>query len=397
MAMRDQPYIQFYCQDYATDEKLAMCSYATQGIYIRILCAFHKSETYGGILFKEIPNQDLSATKSFAYALSRKTGVGLPDMEAAVEELLYYEVLAVDDMGGVPFLYQKRMVRDNDISQKRSDAGKLGGRPPTYEKQNNENIDILLMQNIKQNESKMESKTKANEKANEKQNSEYENENESVFENGFESQNNTERKVTGDSNRNGESNGDVTGNGGIGDNAVKSNNKTVTVGVTEGGGEQLALPIDAKTPKTCADFNATAQNGAEGGESTPKATNAHSVKNSAVSAASQKPTRHKYGEYGWVLLTDAEYGRAVAEYGEDTVTRYIAVVDEYVEGNGNKNGYKNWNTVLRKAIRQKWGNQNHAQTRGSRYGPQEVDKGRISNTLVEALKEVELETKKEAV
>lgn len=363
MAMRDQPYMQFYCQDYATDEKLAMCSYATQGIYIRILCAFHKSETYGGILFKKIPNQDLSATKSFAYALSRKTGVGLPDMEAAVEELLYYDVLAVDDMGGVPFLYQKRMVRDNDISQKRTDAVNV-----RWDKRN------LNIQNDIQTEYKTKYKGDTKHDTNGIQNSEYENENESVFENGFEVDSEVDVKGVGF-------------DAGVGD----------TASVTDGGGGQLPPPIDAKTPKDRVDFNATAQSGAEGGESTPKATNAHSVKNSAVSAASQKPTRHKYGEYGWVLLTDAEYGRAVAEYGEDTVTRYIAVVDEYVEGNGNKNGYKNWNTVLRKAIRQKWGNQNHVQVRGSRYGPQEVDKGRISNTLVEALKEVELETKKGAV
>jgi hypothetical protein len=182
MAMRDQPYIPFYCQDYATDEKLAMCSYATQGVYMLIICALHKSEPYGGILYREIPNQNLNTVKTFAYILSRRTGVGMPDMEPAIEELVYYGVLLIKDIDGTPFLYQKRMVRDNEISEKRSEAGKLGGERSVLlkqnSKQNNENMEFCL--------SKTESKRQANAQANDKQNPEDENENESVFENDFE-------------------------------------------------------------------------------------------------------------------------------------------------------------------------------------------------------------------
>lgn len=65
--------------------------------------------------------------------------------------------------------------------------------------------------------------------------------------------------------------------------------------------------------------------------------------------------RVKHGEYGHVLLTDAEYKRLLKEHGEETALRYIAIVDEYVQSNGNKNGYKDWNLVVRKAIRDKWG------------------------------------------
>jgi len=69
-----------------------------------------------------------------------------------------------------------------------------------------------------------------------------------------------------------------------------------------------------------------------------------------------------HGEFGWVKLTDAEYQRLLADYGEDVLAKYIAVVDEYVQQNGNKNKYRDWNLILRKAIRENWG--------GSRASPE---------------------------
>ena len=69
-----------------------------------------------------------------------------------------------------------------------------------------------------------------------------------------------------------------------------------------------------------------------------------------------KPTRHKHGEYGWVLLTDEEYSRLVQEYGEDVAKGYIAYIDESAQQTGNKNKWKDWNLTIRKAIREGWGN-----------------------------------------
>ena len=62
----------------------------------------------------------------------------------------------------------------------------------------------------------------------------------------------------------------------------------------------------------------------------------------------QKEPKHKYGEYGWVKLTDDEYKRLVDDYGEATVRKYIQKVDEYCQGNGNKQKYKDWNLTVRK-------------------------------------------------
>ena len=66
-------------------------------------------------------------------------------------------------------------------------------------------------------------------------------------------------------------------------------------------------------------------------------------------------TRHKYGEYGWVRLSDEEYDRLLNELGEAELTRCITYVDESAQSNGNKNKWKDWNLVIRKCSRNRWG------------------------------------------
>lgn len=135
MALRDQPYFPLYVQDYLTDEKLSPCSLSTQGVYIRIMCAFHKSETYGGILFKQIPKQNFSSIEYFAYVLSRQVGISQQEVRDAIEELLFFGVLEIRGENGVDFLFQKRMERDFKISLMRSNVAKKGGGNPVLFKQ----------------------------------------------------------------------------------------------------------------------------------------------------------------------------------------------------------------------------------------------------------------------
>lgn len=70
-----------------------------------------------------------------------------------------------------------------------------------------------------------------------------------------------------------------------------------------------------------------------------------------------KPTvkRHRYGEYGWVRLSDDEYARLLVDLGEEEMDRSIRYVDESAQSNGNKNRWKDWNLVVRKCAREKWG------------------------------------------
>jgi hypothetical protein len=125
MALRDQPYIPLYIQDIMTDEKLNECCAATHGIYIKgIMCLMHKSETYGMILLREKDKQTDSQIKNFALKFDKHLPYTVDEIEAALTELLEEGVLNIDESTGA--LFQKRMVKDNEISQKRVVSGKKG-------------------------------------------------------------------------------------------------------------------------------------------------------------------------------------------------------------------------------------------------------------------------------
>ena len=68
-----------------------------------------------------------------------------------------------------------------------------------------------------------------------------------------------------------------------------------------------------------------------------------------------KPTAHKWGQYGWVKLTDEQYDRLVREFGAQTTGEAVKYVDESAQTTGNKNKWKDWNLVVRKCIREGWG------------------------------------------
>lgn len=65
--------------------------------------------------------------------------------------------------------------------------------------------------------------------------------------------------------------------------------------------------------------------------------------------------KKSFGEYGWVKLTEGEYNRLLNDLGQAEVNRCIAYVDESAQGNGNKNGWRDWNLIVRKCAREKWG------------------------------------------
>lgn len=141
MALRNQPYFPLYVQDYLTDEKLNMCSAAAQGVYIKILCIFHKSEKYGGILLKQKDKQKKDSCLNFAEKLSKLLPFDTETIRDALIELIEEKVLIIEE----DFLFQKRMVRDFDISEKRSLSGKIGGDNSLGKTKN------LLKQKDKQN------------------------------------------------------------------------------------------------------------------------------------------------------------------------------------------------------------------------------------------------------
>lgn len=123
MALRNQPYIPLYVQDFLTDEKLMECSAASTGIYIRLLCIMHKSNEYGTILLKQKDQQTNQQIKNFAVKLARHMPYTLVEIFDSLNELIDEGVIQVNGTK----LLQKRMLEDNRISLLRSKAGKIGG------------------------------------------------------------------------------------------------------------------------------------------------------------------------------------------------------------------------------------------------------------------------------
>lgn len=121
MALRDQPYLPLYVQDFLTDEKLMECSAQATGVYIRLICLMHKSETYGQIKLK---NNSGDKLKAFASQLAKHFPYDFHIVEKSLAELLNERVLTMEG----DFLTQKRMVKDNQISLLRANSGKIGGK-----------------------------------------------------------------------------------------------------------------------------------------------------------------------------------------------------------------------------------------------------------------------------
>jgi len=124
MALRNQPYLPLYVQDFMTDEKLMECSAKATGVYIRILCMMHKSKNYGTFLLKQNDKQNESNIINFACKLAKFLPYTLEVIESSLVELVTEEVLNLDG----DLLSQKRMVKDGNISDKRALAGSKGGK-----------------------------------------------------------------------------------------------------------------------------------------------------------------------------------------------------------------------------------------------------------------------------
>jgi len=150
MALRNQPYFPLYVQDFMTDEKLNECSAKANGVYIRLMCLMHKSEEYGTILLKQkykqnfnfaenlptdLPQQNWQQIPFFAEQLSKQMPFSIEEISSGLEELLREKVVQIEG----DILFQKRMVKDGILSDKRASAG-LKGAKKTNSKHQKENF-----------------------------------------------------------------------------------------------------------------------------------------------------------------------------------------------------------------------------------------------------------------
>jgi len=124
MALRNQPYFPLYVNDFLSDEKLILCSAESTGVYIRVMCLMHKSEEYGVILLHQKFKQNVKPTFNFATQLAVFLPYTADVIERSLDDLIDNKVLTLDG----DRMIQKRMVKDEKISQVRVISGSKGGK-----------------------------------------------------------------------------------------------------------------------------------------------------------------------------------------------------------------------------------------------------------------------------
>lgn len=85
-----------------------------------------------------------------------------------------------------------------------------------------------------------------------------------------------------------------------------------------------------------------------------KDTSIDSINNNNTNIPKNKEEFNKYGEYGWVKLKPSQYDKLKADFPSVDIDNQIKLLDEYVQSNGNKNKYKDFNLVIRRSIRDGW-------------------------------------------
>lgn len=112
------PSFQFYPGDWLTDPKLNLCSPATKGVWIDLLCHMHLSDEPGFLVFGDIILD--------ANGIQKLSKISPKVFKKVFVELTTFGIIQRDELGRY---FSKRMVNDERIRQQWRDIGKLGGNP----------------------------------------------------------------------------------------------------------------------------------------------------------------------------------------------------------------------------------------------------------------------------
>lgn len=110
-----RPAFQFYPADWRKDMALQSCSVAARGLWVDMLCIAHECEPYGHLTVNGRPMTPAQ--------IGRHTGLTERECIKLVAELEDSGVLSRTDEGAI---FSRRMVRDEDIRQRRAEGGKAG-------------------------------------------------------------------------------------------------------------------------------------------------------------------------------------------------------------------------------------------------------------------------------
>lgn len=110
-----RPAFQFYPADWRKDMALQSCSVAARGLWVDMLCIAHECEPYGHLTVNGKPMT--------AAQIGRHTGLAQRECEKLLQELADAGVSSTTDDG---VIFSRRMVRDEDLRNRRAEGGKAG-------------------------------------------------------------------------------------------------------------------------------------------------------------------------------------------------------------------------------------------------------------------------------
>jgi hypothetical protein len=110
-----RPAFQFYPADWRKDMALQSCSVSARGLWMDMLCIAHECEPYG---YLTVNGKPMTAAQ-----IGRHTGLTEREATKLLAELADAGVSSVNEEG---VIFSRRMVRDEDLRNRRAEGGKAG-------------------------------------------------------------------------------------------------------------------------------------------------------------------------------------------------------------------------------------------------------------------------------
>lgn len=123
------PWFKFYPTDWKADDKLRMCSAASRGLWVELLCICHQAKPYGHLLVNGQPPTDAQ--------LAVLSGIPTEQVSSLLAELGTAGVFSRTSKG---VIYSRRMTRDEKKSKINQENGKNGGASKHWKNKGNSKV-----------------------------------------------------------------------------------------------------------------------------------------------------------------------------------------------------------------------------------------------------------------
>lgn len=137
-----RPAFQFYPKDWLSDTELGMCSLATKGLWIDLLCLMWNAPVRGVLMYSP---DGTCHSKLDGKRLAKTLRCHEQEVAEGIAELLENGVASVDEDG---FLYSRRMRRGGKLGEIRSEAGKKGAEKRWNSEQKMANADFAIAKSM---------------------------------------------------------------------------------------------------------------------------------------------------------------------------------------------------------------------------------------------------------